>query len=235
VANWLRAQGVKRGDRVLLMLGNELALWELMLACIKLGAVMIPATMLLTPDDLRDRLERGGVRHVIVASEQAAKFADLPGRYTASPSAPPCTAGWLRFEDSASAPTAFTPDGPTQADDPLLLYFTSGTTASPSWCCTRTRATRSATSHHVLDRACSRATCTSTSARRAGPSTRGAASSRPGTRAPRLHLQLRALQRAGAAGPCWNGKVTSLCAPPTVWRMLIQEDLALGRAWRCAK
>ena len=49
VANWLRAQGVKRGDRVLLMLGNELALWELMLACIKLGAVMIPATMLLTP------------------------------------------------------------------------------------------------------------------------------------------------------------------------------------------
>ena len=56
VANWLRAQGVKRGDRVLLMLGNELALWELMLACIKLGAVMIPATMLLTPDDLQDRL-----------------------------------------------------------------------------------------------------------------------------------------------------------------------------------
>jgi len=56
VANWLRAQGVKRGDRVLLMLGNELALWELMLACIKLGAVMIPATMLLTPEDLRDRV-----------------------------------------------------------------------------------------------------------------------------------------------------------------------------------
>ena len=56
VANWLRTQGVRRGDRVLLMLGNELALWELMLACIKLGAVMIPAIMLLTPDDLQDRL-----------------------------------------------------------------------------------------------------------------------------------------------------------------------------------
>ena len=56
VANWLRDAGVKRGDRVLLMLGNELALWELMLACIKLGAVMIPAIMLLTPDDLQDRL-----------------------------------------------------------------------------------------------------------------------------------------------------------------------------------
>lgn len=109
VANWLRAQGVKRGDRVLLMLGNELALWELMLACIKLGAVMIPATMLLTPEDLRDRLERGGVKHVAVASEQAAKFADLPGRYTRI-TVGAAVPGWLRFEDSASAPTAFTPE-----------------------------------------------------------------------------------------------------------------------------
>ena len=49
VANWLRAQGVQRGDRILLMMGNELPLWELMLACIKLGAVMIPATPMLTP------------------------------------------------------------------------------------------------------------------------------------------------------------------------------------------
>ena len=42
VANWLRAQGVERGDRVLVMLSNEVALWECMLACIKLGAVLIP-------------------------------------------------------------------------------------------------------------------------------------------------------------------------------------------------
>ena len=48
VANHLRALGVKRGDRVLLMLGNELALWEAMLALTKLGAVMIPATARLT-------------------------------------------------------------------------------------------------------------------------------------------------------------------------------------------
>ena len=74
VANWLREQGVQRHDRILLMLGNEIALWEVMLAAIKLGAVVVPATNLLTRDDLRDRLTRGEIRHVVVASADAAKF-----------------------------------------------------------------------------------------------------------------------------------------------------------------
>ena len=229
VANWLRAQGVKRGDRVLLMLGNELALWELMLACIKLGAVMIPATMLLTPEDLRDRLERGGVKHVAVASEQAAKFADLPGRYTriAVGAAVP---GWLRFEDSASAPTAFTPDGPTQATDPLLLYFTSGTTSKPKLVL---HTHQSYPVGHL--------------------STMYWIGLQPGD----VHLNISSPGWAKHAWSCffapWNAgaaifiynyarfsapallgvlekyKVNSLCAPPTVWRMLIQEDLA---AWK---
>ena len=64
VANWLRAQGVQRGDRLLLMLGNEAALWEVMLAAIKLGVVLIPTASLLARDDLRDRITRGGVRPI---------------------------------------------------------------------------------------------------------------------------------------------------------------------------
>ena len=229
VANWLRAQGVKRGDRVLLMLGNELALWELMLACIKLGAVMIPATMLLTHEDLRDRLERGGVKHVAVASEQAAKFADLPGRYTRI-TVGAAVPGWLRFEDSASAPTAFTPDGPTQATDPLLLYFTSGTTSKPKLVL---HTHQSYPVGHL--------------------STMYWIGLQPGD----VHLNISSPGWAKHAWSCffapWNAgaaifiynyarfsapallgvlekyKVNSLCAPPTVWRMLIQEDLA---AWK---
>ena len=229
VANWLRAQGVERGDRVLLMLGNELALWELMLACIKLGAVMIPATMLLTPEDLRDRLERGGVKHVAVASEQAAKFADLPGRYTRI-TVGAAVPGWLRFEDSASAPTAFTPDGPTQATDPLLLYFTSGTTSKPKLVL---HTHQSYPVGHL--------------------STMYWIGLQPGD----VHLNISSPGWAKHAWSCffapWNAgaaifiynytrfsasallgvlekyKVNSLCAPPTVWRMLIQEDLA---AWK---
>ena len=79
VANFLRALDVRRGDRILVMLGNQAPLWEVMLAAMKLGAVVIPAAPLLTAEDLRDRLERGSVRHVIAAAGQAPKF-DLAHR-----------------------------------------------------------------------------------------------------------------------------------------------------------
>jgi len=82
VANWLRGLGVRRGDHVLLMLGNVVPLWEVMLAAIKLGAVVIPASTLLQPADLADRVARGHVRHVIAQTGQAAKFADVPGDWT---------------------------------------------------------------------------------------------------------------------------------------------------------
>ena len=229
VAHWLRAQGVQRGDRVLLMLGNELALWELMLACIKLGAVMIPATTLLTPDDLQDRLERGKVRHVAVASEQTGKFDGLPGRYTRIAVGAP-VAGWLDFADSASAPADYAPDAPTQATDPLLLYFTSGTTSKPKLVL---HTHQSYPVGHL--------------------STMYWIGLQPGD----VHLNISSPGWAKHAWSCffapWNAgaaificnyarfsapallgvlqqhRITSLCAPPTVWRLLIQEDLATWR------
>src|SRR5438045_7660433 len=73
VANFLRQQGVRRGDRMLIMLGNVTELWEITLAAMKLGAVFSPATMLLTTKDLQDRMDRGGIRHVI-AADGAPKF-----------------------------------------------------------------------------------------------------------------------------------------------------------------
>src|SRR5438270_8563894 len=66
VAAWLRSRGVAKGDHVVLMLGNQLELWESMLAVIKLGAVIMPTSTALGPADLVDRIERGGARHVIV-------------------------------------------------------------------------------------------------------------------------------------------------------------------------
>ena len=130
VANYLRELGVERGDRLILMLGNQVELWETLLAAMKLGAVVIPATTLLGPTDVADRVERGGARHVVTGAVDAEKFAAAPGDYTgiAVGGAP---GGWERFEDAYTADSAFEPDGPTRADDPLLLYFTSGTTAKP--------------------------------------------------------------------------------------------------------
>src|ERR1700681_1720618 len=77
VANALRGLGVRRGDRILLMLGNVVPLWECMLAAMKLGAVVIPATTLLAPSDLKDRFDRGRTRHLIAAAADATKFDGL--------------------------------------------------------------------------------------------------------------------------------------------------------------
>jgi acetyl-CoA synthetase len=130
LANWLRAQGVARGDRILLMLGNQIELWETMLAAMKLGAVIIPATTLLAEADLRDRIDRGKARHVVVRSADAAKFDGVPGDYSRI-AVGDVVDGWLPYADAYQAPEQFAPDGATNATDTLLLYFTSGTTARP--------------------------------------------------------------------------------------------------------
>src|SRR5438067_10775412 len=77
VANFLRSLGVGRGDRILLVLPNCVPLWETMLAAMKLGAVLIPASTLLTPDDLRDRVDRGEVKAIVAAAELAPRFAGI--------------------------------------------------------------------------------------------------------------------------------------------------------------
>ena len=114
---------------MLLLLANVPALWEAMLACCKLGAVIVPATTMLTEDDLRDRFHRGGISHAIVAGEHAARFEALGPGFTRI--AVGGADGWHRFEDAYDHPTLFVPEGQTRATDPLLLYFTSGTTAKP--------------------------------------------------------------------------------------------------------
>ena len=229
VANHLRALGVQRGDRILLMLGNEVALWETMLAAMKLGAVVIPATALLTAGDLRDRIERGRVRHVVAASAYTQKFADIEGDYTRL-----CVGsrqeGWIDHDAADAYARAFTPDGPTQAADPLLLYFTSGTTSKPKLVL---HTHQSYPVGHL--------------------STMYWIGLVPGD----VHLNISSPGWAKHSWSCvfapWNAAacvfiynaarfnaqgllaaaercgVTTLCAPPTVWRLLIQEDLAAFR------
>ncbi len=130
VANFLRHQGVRRGDRIIVQLPNLVAIWEIMLAALKLGAIVIPAATLLTPDDLRDRLDRGKARHVITLPGLAKKFAALPGNYTRIVVGGD-EAGWISYARAYEQSPDFTPDGETNATDPFMLYFTSGTTALP--------------------------------------------------------------------------------------------------------
>ena len=130
VANALRALGARRGDHLLLMLPNVVETWETILACMKLGVIVVPATPQLTPRDLADRFERGAVRHVVTDGDGAPKFATLPGEYTKLIVGAEI-AGWTGFDRVSAESDRFTPDADTRATDPLLLYFTSGTTAKP--------------------------------------------------------------------------------------------------------
>ncbi|HET7173390.1 MAG TPA: AMP-binding protein [Nocardioidaceae bacterium] len=129
LAGYLSAHGVGRGDRVLLLLGNCAPLWVAMLACIRMGAVMIPAATLLSPADLADRIDRGHVRAVVAAAADTGKFgADTESLVRLSVGA---AAGWLSYDDGVADGVEPLVGGGTAADETLLLYFTSGTTAQP--------------------------------------------------------------------------------------------------------
>ncbi len=230
-ASFLRELGVRRGERILVMLPNVAPLWEVTLAAIKLGAVLCPTTTLLSTADLADRLERGRIRCVVTDAEGTAKFEGL---------AQQCIRvvtgggreGWTPYAQVDAAPAAFAADGATRRDDPLLLYFTSGTTARPKMVL-HTQQTYPV--GHL--------------------STMYWIGLKPGG----VHWNISSAGWAKHAWSCvfapWNAgatvfvfnqarfdarrtldalvrhKVTTLCAPPTVWRALILEDL---KSWPVA-
>ncbi|MDQ6523046.1 AMP-binding protein [Nocardioides sp. LHD-245] len=130
VAAHLAAQGVGRGDSVVVMLGNQVELWESMLALIRLGAVIMPTTTAVGPAELVDRLGRGAARAVVCNAADAAKFDEVPGDYArlAVGKAP---AGWQAYGAAYDTPAAPLPHPGNASGDRLLLYFTSGTTSRP--------------------------------------------------------------------------------------------------------
>jgi len=225
VAGWLRGEGVRRGMQILVVLGNQVELWEITLAAMKLGAVVIPATTLLSKDDLRDRIDRGHVDAVVARSDVTEHFRHVHGGYLRIAVGGPVV-GWLRYSDSFDSLEPFEPDEHTMADEPLLLYFTSGTTALPKLV-EHTHA--SYPIGHL--------------------STMYWIGLQPGD----VHMNVSSPGWAKHAWSCvfapWiagaticvynyerfdarslldvvrDTKVTTFCAPPTVWRMLVQQDL----------
>ncbi len=250
-AHFLRRLGWRRGDRALVMLPNVSALWELTLAAMKLGAVVSPATTLLSTADLQDRIERGGMRHVIADAAGAGKLDGIAGGCTRTlvgeasgvgGGVGEALPGWHSYATAmgdaggsegvlgAESDSAFEPDAPTAATDPLLLYFTSGTTAKPKMVL---HTHQSYPVGHL--------------------STLYWLGLRPGD----VHLNISSPGWAKHAWSSffapWNAaatifippqgpfdarralaaivrcEVSSLCAPPTVWRLLVLEDLAAYR------
>lgn len=229
VATLLAGLGVGRGDSVVVMLGNQVELWDTMLAVMKLGAVIMPTTTAAGPADLRDRLDRGGARAVVADAGEVDSFDEVPGDYlrVSVGEAP----GWtdLRTAYASEPPAGGLPHPGTSPGDRLLLYFTSGTTNRPKLV-EHTQASYPV--GHL--------------------STMFWLGLRPGD----VHLNISSPGWAKHAWSCFfapwiaeativvyayerfepeallrvlrSHRVTSFCAPPTVWRMLINADLSGG-------
>lgn len=223
VANFLAGLGLAKGDRLLVMLPNLLPLWETMLGAMKLGVVVVPTSVQAASVELADRVARGNIKCVLTNEAGAEKFAQVAGDYRR------CVvgraAGWIAYDEAESAPLDFA-RRETAPDDPFLLYFTSGTTAKPKLVL---HTQRSYPVGHL--------------------STMYWIGVRPGD----VHQNISSPGWAKHAWSSffapWNAgatifvheparfqasqtlhwleeaKVNTLCAPPTVWRMLLQETL----------
>ncbi len=229
VANHLAARGVRAGDSVVVMLGNQVELWESMLALIRLGAVIMPTTTAVGPAELVDRLARGDARAVVCNAADAPKFDEVPGDYLriAVGEAPD---GWAPYAAAFATPAAPVPHPGNASDDRLLLYFTSGTTSRPKL------VEHTHTSYPV-----------------GHLSTMYWLGLQPGD----VHLNISSpgwakhawsnffapwlaeatvfvhnytrFDAAALLGRIRAEGVTTFCAPPTVWRMLINADLSGGK------
>jgi acetyl-CoA synthetase len=225
VATWLQRLGVGKGDRVILMLGNQVELWESMLAATKLGAVIMPTTSALGPTELADRIGRGGARFVIANASDAAKFDEIPGDYRRI-GVGTRIEGWHCYGEAYEVDSAGPFAAHTAVDDPLLIYFTSGTTSRPKL------VQHSHVSYPVGH-------LSTTAWIGLQPGDVHLAISSPGwakhawscffapwiAEATIFVYNYRRFDAAALLDQIRRAEVTKFCAPPTVWRMLIQADL----------
>ena len=223
LASWFTAQGVGKGDAVMLMLGNQVELWDAMLAVMKIGGIILPTAQALQPFDLADRVERAEIRAVLANPVDEPKFDDIEGLTFITTGE--AHGRWLSMAEAVRSP-AEPREVVTDAGDPVLYYFTSGTTKDPKL-----------VAHTQLSYPVGHL------------STMHFIGVRPGD----VHLNI---SSPGWGKHAWSSffspwlaeatvfsynytrfdaatilrelegaQVTTFCAPPTVWRMMIQANL----------
>ncbi|NUN06473.1 MAG: AMP-binding protein [Bdellovibrio sp.] len=130
VANFLRNHGVQKGDSIFLLIDDDVALWELMLGAMKIGAVLVPNNPLLTQAELKDRLDREKVKLIATSKKQSDKF-NIAGSSVTGVLVDEDSEGWISYSSSFKESTEFEPSARVKATDPMFRYFTSANTVKP--------------------------------------------------------------------------------------------------------
>jgi acyl-coenzyme A synthetase/AMP-(fatty) acid ligase len=227
-ARAMLAAGIGRGDHVFVMLARIPQWHAALLGAMRIGAIPMPGPNLLTAKDIRDRLTRASARAAITDPAGAAKVdaagCELRARWCVG-DAP---AGWADFDAACEqAGDGATPEDPTHRNDPLLLYFTSGTVSLPKMV---EHAQDYALGHvgtarfwHDLRPGDLHWTVTDTGWAKAAW---GALFGQFHERACVVQVQLGKPDADTILSVLARHGITSFCAPPTLYRLLVQADLS---------
>jgi len=134
LANVLKEQGVEKGDVVVVVMSRQLEWWVINLACLRVGAVISPGTVMLTPKDLKYRFDAAEATCVIVDTANAPKVdeirSDCP-KLKCFITIEEKRDGWIFYDDAVAKASGDFETENTRADENAILYFTSGTTGYP--------------------------------------------------------------------------------------------------------
>ena len=133
-ANYLASLGIGKGDMVLMIMKQRYQFWYTIVALHKLGAVAIPATYMLTKHDIEYRVRAAGIKAIICTDQtpvsKAVEASDIPEVKIRILVGEP-REGWLDFDAGVEAASEELERRDTKASEPFLMYFTSGTSDNP--------------------------------------------------------------------------------------------------------
>lgn len=127
----LAKSGLRRGDTVLILLSRELAWWELMLGCIRLGVIASPGTIQLKAKDVAYRCKASGARCIIASPEVADEVDAAWDGSTPRIIVGASRTGWANYADGLTEVDPYEGFADTGSDDDAFCYFSSGTTGQP--------------------------------------------------------------------------------------------------------
>ena len=233
VANLLQAAGVRRGDYIVMILGRQLAWWEVFTAALRMGAVISPGTAQLSSQDIAYRVNAARATCIVTDQANAAKVDQVIGQ---CPSlavrllVDGAREGWIDYGQGVAAQSAAFDTVDSAATDEAMCYFTSGTTGYPKMCL---HAHSYALAHQTTGRYWLDLkpddlhwNCSDTGWAKAawssyfGPWYQGAALFVHHTHGFRAARTLQLLEQY---------PVTTFCGAPTIYRMFVLEDLAQFR------